>query len=197
MSRSFLVPALAAAVVALVAGCATVPVEQRAAACAQTDWHRFGVNDGTLGVPVSERIDQFADCTQLGRPVDMAAYQAGRAEGLREYCTVEKGYEVGHQARRYHDVCPPELEGDFLQGLAQGRDDRPAYAVYPSIGIGIGSGGGVRTGIGVGIGVGGFYGRDDYWRDRYLRDPFPSSFRRHGLFGGRYGCGPFGGYRCW
>lgn len=193
-----LVPALAIAALALVAGCTTVPPEQRAAACAQTDWRRYGVNDGKLGVPVSERVDAFEDCAELGHPADTAAYEAGRAEGLTEYCTAETGYEIGYQGRPYADVCPLELKGDFLQGLAQGREARPSYALYPGIGIGIGSGGGVSTGVGIGIGVGGFGGYyDDYYRDRYLRDPFPSSWRRGGMWGGRHGCGPFGRYRCW
>lgn len=182
---------LAAGALALIAGCTSVPVEERVAACAQTDWHRYGVNDGRLGVPASDRTDTFADCAELGHPVDVAAYQRGRAEGLREYCTVENGYEVGYRGRRYEQVCPPELAGDFTQGLAQGRKDRPDVGLWPSVGIGIGSGG-VRTGVGVGIGVGGFYGDpyDYYGPARWLRDPFPSSYRRHG-------CGPFGGYRCW
>lgn len=199
MSRPFssFLPALAAA--ALLAGCATVSPEERAAACSQTDWGRFGLNDGKLGVPAADRLDTFEDCAEVGHPADIAAYQAGRAEGLREYCTAENGFEVGYRGRGYEDVCPPELEPDFLQGLAEGRDERPSYAVYPSVGIGIGSGGGVRTGVGIGIGVGGFggYYDDRYYRDRYLRDPFPSSWRRHGPFGRPYGCGPFGGYRCW
>lgn len=176
MSR--LLPALTFGLLAL-AGCATMSVEERTALCVNSDWHRFGVNDGRLGVPASDRADTFADCAELGHPVDVAAYQGGRAEGLREYCTVETGYEVGYSGRRYEDVCPPELEPDFLQGYAEGRDDRPSYGIYPGIGIGIGSGG-VRTGVGVGIGIGGYRG---FYDDCYYRDPFPCSWRRHGAFG--------------
>jgi hypothetical protein len=147
------------------AGCATMSVEERTAFCTNTDWYRYGANDGQLGIPSSERADVISDCAELGRPIDAAAYQAGRAEGLREYCTVENGYQVGYSGRPYQQVCPPGLEQDFLQGFAKGRDDRPSYAVYPSIGIGIGSGG-YGTGVGVGIGVGGYSHRCRYW------DPF-------------------------
>ena len=177
MSRLFLVLAIGA--LALVAGCTTVPPEQRAANCTQTDWQHYGLNDGTLGVPLSERADLFEDCAELGHPADMAAYETGRAEGLRAYCTVENGYELGYRGHRYRNVCPPELEPDFLQGLAQGRDDRPVW-LYPGVGIGIGSGGGVRTGIGIGIGG---WGYSPYWGDCYYRDPFPCGWRRHGGFG--------------
>jgi hypothetical protein len=172
MSRLFL--ALGLGALALAAGCATVPPEERAAACAQTDWYQYGVNDGVLGVPVSDRVDSFEDCTELGHPADVASYEAGRAEGLREYCTAESGYDVGYSGRRYEEVCPPELEADFLQGLAQGRDERPYYAIYPSIGIGIGSGHG-HGGVGIGIGVGGY---SPFYDDCYYRDPFPCGWRR-------------------
>lgn len=170
---------LAIAALTLLAGCTTMSPEERTAFCTNTDWHRYGANDGKLGVPSSERADLFADCTRFGHPADITAYQKGRAQGLKEYCTVESGYKVGRTGRGYQNVCPPELESDFLQGLAEGRKDRPGGGFYPRIGIGIGSGG-VRTGIGVGIGSWGYYpsARDCYWRD-----PFPCSWRRHGHFG--------------
>ncbi len=191
MSRALCV--LALGIVALVAGCSTLSVEERTAVCANSDWYRFGVNDGTLGVPSSERGSLFAECAEFGHPVDAAAYQAGRAEGLKEYCTVENGYQVGYNGRRYQQICPADLEPDFLQGYAQGRDDRPGYGIYPGLGIGIGSGG-VRTGVGIGIGIGNFYGNDCYYRD-----PFPCGWRRHGSWGFPYAYRPYGyrpyGYR--
>ena len=120
------------------AACTTLTAEQRTAACQATDWANYGQNDGVLGVATSERAEQFADCTELGYPVDLAAYQAGWAEGVRTYCTVESGYEAGYAGRRYRNVCPPELELAFLQGYAQGVAERPAVEVYPSFGFGFG-----------------------------------------------------------
>ena len=120
------------------AACTTLTAEQRTAACQATDWASFGQNDGSLGVAAAAREKKFADCAELGYPADLAAYQAGRAEGLRTYCTVESGYEVGYAGRRYRKVCPPELELGFLQGYAQGAAKRPAVEVYPSFGFGIG-----------------------------------------------------------
>ena len=147
----------------LLSACTTFAPEQVAQECAATDWERFGLNDGKLGVATAERTGRFADCTEVGQPVDLAAYQTGRSEGLLSYCTTENGYQVGYDGRRYKSVCPPTLEPDFLQGYDRGRKERPALAIYPRIGIGIGSGGGrVRTGIGIGIGLGSYYGCDPY-----------------------------------
>lgn len=158
----------------LLAGCATMTPAERADACRSTDWQRFGLNDGKLGVPASSREDDFQNCAEVGQPVDLAAYDAGRTEGLLSYCTAENGFRVGYEGRRYAKVCPPALEPDFLQGFKRGRRERPAFAIYPRIGIGIGSGGGVRTGIGVGIGsfwgapYPGYY-RSPYWCGRWHR----------------------------
>ncbi len=151
----------------LAAGCSTLSVEERTAACAATDWERFGQNDGRLGVTTADRASEFEDCNQLGQPVDLAAYQAGRAQGLTEYCTAPNGYQVGYDGRRYENVCPPALEQDFLQGYERGREDRPSYAVYPGIGIGVGSGG-VRTRVGVGVGIGLFGANYGYGRCRWF-----------------------------
>lgn len=166
MSRMVFVLALGS--LGAAAGCATLSVEERTAFCTNTDWYRYGVNDGTLGVPSSERGGMIADCAELGRPVDVIAYQAGRAEGLSEYCTVESGYEVGLSGRGYRNVCPPDLQPDFLQGYAQGDDERPDYWLSPGFGIGIGAG---AIGIG-GIGIGSFYD------DCFYADPFYCGWRR-------------------
>ncbi len=121
------------------AACTTLTVAQRTAACQATDWANYGQNDGTLGLASGERTRKFADCAELGHPVDMVAYQAGRVEGLGSYCTVENGYEVGYAGRRYHKVCPAEQEPAFLQGYEQGRKERPANC-FPYYGFGFGIG---------------------------------------------------------
>jgi hypothetical protein len=140
--------------------CTTLTPEQRSAACRATDWRSYGLNDGTLGVPITERTEKFADCAALGHPADIAAYQAARAEGLKAYCTVENGYDVGYAGRRYRNVCPPELEQSFRQGYDQGRKERPVRDYYYPY-----------------YGFGGFY--HPYWS--FYRYPlyYPRPFRDH------------------
>lgn len=127
------------AIAFLLGACATASIEERTAACQATDWTSYGENDGLLGVAPDAREKKFADCAELGFPADIAAYQAGRATGLLQYCTVENGYQVGYDGRPYRDACPPELEVAFMQGYEQGRKDRP-ITIYPSIGFGFGFG---------------------------------------------------------
>ncbi len=124
-----------------VAACTTGATQDRAALCPTVDWYEYGRNDARLGVPASERTELFADCRELGYAPDVAAYRAGRAEGLRAYCTLENGYELGLQGRRYRDVCPPELEIAFLQGYNEGRRERGrSYRVRPRFGFSLGIG---------------------------------------------------------
>ena len=155
-------PAIVAVATMLLAGCVVATPEQRAEACQSTDWTRYGENDGRLGVPSGARADIFQDCADLGHPVNLAAYRAGRATGLPDYCTAQNGYRVGFEGRRYRGVCPPGLETDFVQGYRHGRSERPVYSVYPSIGIGVGT----SSSVGLGFGWGGYY---HPWYCRYRR----------------------------
>ena len=139
------------AIVLLLGACATASVEERTATCQATDWTSYGENDGLLGVAPDARNKKFADCAELGYPADIAAYQAGRASGLLQYCTVQNGYQVGFDGRPYRDACPPELEVAFLQGYEQGQRDRPV-TIYPSFGFGLGG-----------------FGSSDVWRKHHHR----------------------------
>ena len=174
---------------AALGACATLSPEQRLAECQATNWQKFGVNDGRLGVPASDRTATFADCSEVGHSVDVVAYQAGRAEGLQVYCTVENGYQVGYEGRRYDNVCPPSSEPDFIQGYDRGRKERPAVAVVPSIGVGIGSRGGVRVGLGLGLGLFNYYVPYHYGHKRYGFGYYPR-YRRYHRYDGPY-------YRRW
>ena len=133
-------------------------IAERSAACSATDWHAYGLNDGRLGVPRTEREDLFENCREAGQVADLAAYRAGWTEGVAEYCTAETGYRVGREGRPYHGVCVGQAEANFLQGYRRGREERPDAVVTPRIGLGIGLGLGHRHGGGVGLGLGFPYG---------------------------------------
>ena len=74
--------ALPVLAVLLAAGCSQLSVSERSAQCGATDWYTYGLTDGQLGVPETERADLIADCSEAGQPIDLAAYRAGRAAGL-------------------------------------------------------------------------------------------------------------------
>ena len=119
-----------------IAGCAPLGMQDTADRCRATDWYEYGWHDSWLGLPAAARGGLFAACGRLGYLPDVEAYRAGRAAGLRRYCTAEGGYAAGREGRSYHHVCPPHLEAAFLEGYARGRRARPAYSErYQSFGI--------------------------------------------------------------
>jgi hypothetical protein len=53
---------------------------------------------------------------------DLDAYQAGRIEGLQEYCKVDNGYQLGRAGKGYATVCPADLEPGFRLAYNEGRE---------------------------------------------------------------------------
>ena len=137
----------------LVAGCVLMTPEQQASLCRKTDWRGLGLGDGSLGRPAAHRSRLLGNCREVGAPADMTAYRAGRAEGLRSYCSAESGYRAGYAGQRYARVCPEPLEARFLEGYRLGWDQRPGLVIVPSFSIGIGAR--VHPGVRLGIGFGG------------------------------------------
>lgn len=61
-----------------------------------------------------DRIGQHRKaCADHGVRPDLNAYQAGRAEGLREYCQARNGYRVGVSGAGYGGPCPADLAPGF------------------------------------------------------------------------------------
>ena len=114
--RSLLLIPLFAAGLALT-GCATISQE----ACLQGDWTGIGFKDGQAGRPQSRLDDHAKACAKTGVSPDPAPYFAARAQGLRLYCTPDRGFHEGRQGHSYAGVCPEPAAGDFLVAYADGR----------------------------------------------------------------------------
>lgn len=111
---------IAAASVAMLAaaGCASMSEQE----CITADWQAIGYEDGAAGLPVSAVSGRRQACARkAGVTVDMAAYTAGRREGLDVYCTPSNGYAVGSHGRAYHGVCTGAAEYDFVSAYESGR----------------------------------------------------------------------------
>lgn len=116
MKTFILVGACVGAMVAL-GSCATMSAEQ----CLAGDWSGQGYADGQSGLTMS-RLDEHAEaCAKHGVTPDAAAYAAGRRQGLLQYCTPHRGFEVGRTGSGYAGVCPSELEADFMFGYRDGQ----------------------------------------------------------------------------
>ncbi len=98
-------------------GCASMSKNQ----CLQADWYAIGNRDGSLGKPRTLFQSHYDACLEYGVHADRQAYYRGRAEGLQSYCSYDNGLAQGKQGKIYRQVCPPELEPDFLAGFEKGR----------------------------------------------------------------------------
>ena len=86
------------------------------------DWRLIGYQDGVAGKSSATVGTYREDCAKHAVVPDLDAYQAGRAEGLQEYCKVDNGYRLGNGGYGYPVVCPEHLEQGFRAAYNEGRE---------------------------------------------------------------------------
>src|SRR5262245_45861049 len=90
-------------------GCASMSKNE----CLTVDWRTVGFEDGAAGYP-ADRIGQHCKaCAKHGVTPDLAAYQSGREQGLREYCRPQNGFRVGSRGSGYDGSCPADMDEAF------------------------------------------------------------------------------------
>lgn len=105
-----------ALVVCGLGGCASMSSDE----CVTGDWQAIGYEDGARGYTTAQLGERRKACAKHGVTPDFAAYQAGREQGLAEYCTPGRGFDVGSRGGRYNGVCSANLEADFLDAYNAG-----------------------------------------------------------------------------
>lgn len=106
-----------AATAIFVQGCASMSGQE----CMVADWQAVGYEDGVRG-SAGDRIGNHRKaCAKHGIAPDLAAYQAGREAGLREFCQPENGYNLGVRGANYGGVCPADLDVDFFAAYTDGK----------------------------------------------------------------------------
>ena len=109
--------ASAAILLFALSGCATMDREE----CLTVDWRTVGYEDGVAGYS-GDRIGQHRKaCAKHGVATDLVAYQAGRQEGLREYCVPANGFRLGSRGGSYSGLCPIDLDPAFTDAFQSGR----------------------------------------------------------------------------
>lgn len=98
-------------------GCATMSADE----CITSDWHAIGFEDGARGYTADQLGNRRKACAKHGVTPDFEAYQAGRAQGLRQYCQPSRGFSVGSSGSRYNGVCPADLEPGFIDAYNSGH----------------------------------------------------------------------------
>lgn len=98
-------------------GCATMSADE----CAMSDWHTIGFEDGAQGYTADRLGNHRKACAKHGVAPDFEQYQAGRAQGLRQFCQPSRGFSLGANGGRYNGVCPSDLEMDFVDAYNSGH----------------------------------------------------------------------------
>ena len=98
-------------------GCATMNSDE----CMTADWNAVGHEDGARGYTTEQFSKHRKACANHGVTPDFAGYQAGRKQGLVEYCQPNRGFDVGASGGGYSGVCSANLEPDFLDAYNSGR----------------------------------------------------------------------------
>ena len=99
------------------AGCATMTKEE----CLQGDWGAVGFKDGEAGRAQSRLDDHAKACAKSGVVPQAGPYFAAREQGLKLYCTQDRGFREGREGSSYAGVCPPGPEAGFLVGYGDGQ----------------------------------------------------------------------------
>lgn len=117
--RGWVAPGLLCMALAVLAtgGCATLSESQ----CVTGDWYTIGKRDGSAGLSRSQLFKHDEACAAYGAQPDARAYDAGRQDGLRRYCTPQQGFVEGHKGRSYRSVCEGPSERTFLRAFDEGK----------------------------------------------------------------------------
>jgi hypothetical protein len=100
----------------LISGCASLDRDE----CVNADWYAIGLEDGARGRALERLGDHRRACAKHNVTPNAERYLAGRNEGLKSFCTYERGYSEGRAGRAYSSACPqPE---SFLAGYQRGRE---------------------------------------------------------------------------
>jgi hypothetical protein len=103
--------------IAVLGGCSSMSEKE----CLATDWRTVGYEDGVAGRS-GDRIGRYREqCSEHGVAPSLSEYQAGREQGLREFCRPANGFRVGARGVSYNGVCPADTDDAFLDAYQSGR----------------------------------------------------------------------------
>lgn len=107
---------------ALLGACATMTKEQCLEANASS-WEHIGYVDGGDGQDPEGRLELHRDaCKEVRVLPDRNSYMVGWKNGLVNYCTPEKAYEVGRNGYSSNSrFCPPQIRDLFEDNVDLGR----------------------------------------------------------------------------
>ena len=105
-------------IAAIASGCASLDKEE----CLNANWYAIGLEDGARGRPIERLGDHRRACAEHRVAPDAQRYMAGRDEGLKSFCTYERGFAHGRSGQSYSGGCPAAMAAGFQSGYQLGRE---------------------------------------------------------------------------
>jgi len=92
--------------------------------CLEGNWFKTGKRDAYYGFK-KNRLNHHKDtCLKYKVEPDPDQHEKGHAEGLKLFCTEQRGYHWGITNKENPKTCPAELKSSFIKGFERGRRDR-------------------------------------------------------------------------
>jgi len=90
--------------------------------CLHADWYAIGLEDGARGRALERLGDHRRACAKYSVAPEADRYVSGRSEGLKSFCTYERGYSEGRAGNAYVAACPQPQGQNFVAGYNRGRE---------------------------------------------------------------------------
>src|SRR5258706_10646367 len=102
----------------LLVGCASLDKNE----CLHADWYAIGLEDGARGRALERLGDHRRACAKHSVTPEAERYMSGRSEGLKSFCTYERGYAEGRGGNAYSAACPQPQAQIFMARYNRGRE---------------------------------------------------------------------------
>jgi len=89
--------------------------------CEEGDWLAIGQRDGSRGRSAGFVERHVESCGRFEIAVDAAAWEQGRQQGLRVFCTPESQYQAGRDGRPFNAICAAENLPEHREAYNRGR----------------------------------------------------------------------------
>ena len=88
--------------------------------CVAADWRTVGMEEGLKGKSALTIGGYRKACAEYGITPDLHAYQTGHLQGLKQYCSPQKAYQMGTHGQTLPNICPSNIHPNFLSQHHQG-----------------------------------------------------------------------------
>lgn len=97
-------------------GCSSMSKDE----CELANWNAIGYSKGATGHSISTFQEYQKDCAEHRVKPDYQAFKQGHYEGLGEFCSIERGMEMGSNGENYHTICQSSQFPAYNQGYQVG-----------------------------------------------------------------------------